>query len=73
MLLKRTSGEMKDHVNLLSIHVIALKLSPFCPQVAASWFQHAEIHFRLRKVTDPRTKADYMLEMIPEQMFPLIC
>ncbi|ROT64514.1 Retrovirus-related Pol polyprotein from transposon opus [Penaeus vannamei] len=50
----------------------SVKLSPFCPQEATSWFRRAEIQFRLRRVTDPRTKADYVLEAIPEQLFPRV-
>ena len=51
--------------------VVAVKLSPFCSREAASWFRRAEVQFRLRKVTDPRTKADYVLETVPEDIFPL--
>ncbi|KAK3877229.1 hypothetical protein Pcinc_018029 [Petrolisthes cinctipes] len=47
---------------------VSVKLSPFCPGEATSWFRGAEIQFRLRKVTDPCTKADYVLEAIPEQL-----
>ena len=56
----------------LPVHAVAVKLSPFCAQDAVSWFRRAEIQFRLRKVTDPRTKADYVLEAIPEDLFPRI-
>ena len=55
-----------------SIHAVAVKLSPFCSKEATSWFRRAEVQFRLRKVTDPRTKADYVLEAIPEELFPRI-
>lgn len=51
---------------------LSVKLSPFCPGEATSWFRRAEIQFRLRKVTDPRTKADYVLEAIPEHLFPRV-
>ncbi|KAK3887043.1 hypothetical protein Pcinc_008808 [Petrolisthes cinctipes] len=51
---------------------VSVMLSPFCPGEATSWFRRVEIQFRLRKVTDPRTKADYVLEAIPEHFFPRV-
>jgi len=72
MLLKTTPSEAKENAETSSIHAIAVKLSSFCPQEATSWFRRAEIQFRLRRVTDPRTKADYVLEAIPEQLFPRV-
>ena len=54
------------------VNAVAVKLSPFCSKEAVSWFRRAEVQFRLRKVTDPRTKADYVLEAIPEELFPRV-
>jgi hypothetical protein len=36
---------------------------------AIARFRRAEVQFRLRKVTDPRTRADYVLEDLPEAVF----
>ena len=63
---------MKPDAEELLIHAVAVKLSPFSSSEAASWFRRAEVQFRLRKVTDPSTKADYVLEAIPEELFPCI-
>lgn len=57
---------------MTDIHAIAVKLSPFSTQEPISWFRRAEIQFRLRKITDPRTQADYVLEAIPESVFPQV-
>ncbi|ROT60615.1 hypothetical protein C7M84_021859 [Penaeus vannamei] len=72
MSLKTNPSEVKENAKTPSIHTVAVKLSPFCPQEATSWFRRAEIQFRLKRVTDPRTKADYVLEAIPEQLFPRV-
>ncbi|XP_063854589.1 uncharacterized protein LOC135096773 isoform X3 [Scylla paramamosain] len=55
-----------------TVSTVTVKLSPFCASEAASWFRRAEVQFRLRKVTSPQTKADYVLEAIPETIFPRI-
>lgn len=63
---------LSSEAEALPTHAVAMKLSPFCPQEAASWFKRAEVQLRLRKVTNPCTKADYVLEAIPEQLFPRV-
>ena len=62
----------KPDAEELLIRAVAVKLSPFCSSEAASWFRRAEFQFRLRRVTDPRTKADYVLEAISEELFPCV-
>ena len=47
-----------------------VRLPPFCSTDAVSWFQRAEIQFRLKKVTCPGTKADLVLASLPEDIFP---
>lgn len=54
---------------LQAINAISVKLPTFSTQEPISWFRRAEVQFRLRKITDPRTKADYVLEAIPETIF----
>ena len=51
---------------------VSVKLPAFSSVTPLSWFRRAEIQFRLKKITDPRTKADHVLEAIPEDMFPHI-
>lgn len=55
-----------------TVHAVAVKLSPFSTQEPTAWFRRAEVQFRLRKISDERTKADYVLEAIPESLFPQI-
>ncbi|CAM1327433.1 Uncharacterised protein r2_g3646 [Pycnogonum litorale] len=55
-----------------SIHTVAVKLSPFSTQAPISWFRRAEVQFRLRKISDSHTKADYVLEAMPEDIFTQI-
>ena len=54
------------------VAVAAVKLSPFSATDAVSWFQRAEIQFRLKKVTNSGTKADHVLAALPEDIFPLM-
>ena len=60
-----------DHPPTSSAQVfaIAVKLSPFSTQEPVSWFRRAEVQFRLRKISDPCTQADYVLEAIPDNLF----
>ena len=52
-----------------SINAVSVKLPQFSTQETVTWFRRAEIQFRLRKITDPRTKADYVLESGPDSVF----
>lgn len=57
------------------IYAVSVKLSPFSTQAPTScsiWFRRAEIQFRLRRISDPYTKADYVLEAMPEDIFTQI-
>ena len=63
---------MTEKTNVEAINAVAVKLSPFSTQEPISWFRRAEIQFRLRKITDERTKADYVLESLPESVFPQV-
>ncbi|XP_076043613.1 uncharacterized protein LOC143026728 [Oratosquilla oratoria] len=54
------------------VNAVSLKLPPFSTIDAPSWFRRTEIQFRLRKISASQTKADYVLEAIPEDVFPLI-
>lgn len=49
-----------------------VRLSPFSREDATSWFQRAEILFRLKNVYHTGTKADYVLAALPEDIFPLM-
>jgi len=52
-----------------TVHAVAVKLPPFATMEAIAWFRRAEVQFRQRKVTDPCTRADYVLEALPEAVF----
>ena len=49
-----------------------LKLPPFCATDAISWFQRAEINFRMRGLRNEVSKMDHVLSALPEDSFPLI-
>ena len=63
------NGQISTTHDQTTIHAISVKLPPFSSQEPISWFRRAEVQFRLRKISDPRTKADYVLEAIPEGIF----
>ena len=47
-----------------------LKLPTFSTVDTAIWFHHAEVQFRLQRVTSSRTQADHVLAAIPDTIFP---
>ena len=49
-----------------------LQLPPFTPNSAATWFQRAEVHFRLAAVTNEALKADMVLAMLTAESFEKI-
>ena len=49
-----------------------VKLSTFCAAEAVSWFQRAEIQFRIKRETSPTRMADYVLAALPQDVFLLI-
>ncbi|XP_063868271.1 uncharacterized protein LOC135104670 [Scylla paramamosain] len=67
-----STDNTKANTDVVPVHAVAVKLLPFCSKEAVSWFRRAEVQFHLRKITDPRTKADYVLEAVPEELFPRI-
>lgn len=48
---------------------VAVRLPAFSPNETLTWFRRAEIQFRLKKITSPTTKSDYVLEALPETVF----
>ena len=55
-----------------AIHAVTVKLPPFSTQEPISWFRRAEVQFRLRNVSNEQTKADYVLEAVPDTVFPQV-
>ena len=51
------------------INVVAARLPDFSSQEPLTWFRRAETRFRIRGITQPTTKADYVLEALPEEIF----
>ena len=49
-----------------------IRLPPFCPTDALTWFQRVEVQFRLRNLSSESRKADHVLAALPEETFPLI-
>ena len=46
-----------------------LNLLPFTSKDAAPWFYRVEALFRLRNVTSPSRKADYVVGALPAEVF----
>ena len=51
------------------INAVATRLPEFSHNEPLTWFRRAETRFRLRGITQPTTKADYVLEVLPETIF----
>ena len=49
-----------------------VKLPAFSVADPLTWFQRAEVTFRIKKETSQTNKADYVLEAIKEDLFPKI-
>ena len=66
-----------DQLDPTSIALVAaaardVKLPTFCAADAISWFQRAEVQFRLKREDSSTRKADHVLAALPEDVFPLI-
>ena len=62
----RTSTMPEDSTQ---INVVAARLPDFSSQEPLTWFRRAETRFRIRGITQPTTKVDYVLEALPEEIF----
>ena len=51
------------------INAVTTKLPDFSQNEPLTWLRRAETRFRLRGTTQPTTKADYVLEAFPEEIF----
>ena len=51
------------------INAVATRLPEFSHNEPLTWFRRAETRFRLRGITQPTTRADYVLEALPETIF----
>ena len=48
---------------------IAVKLSPFSTSESRAWFRRTEGQFRLAKIANSTTKADFVMQALPEEVF----
>lgn len=53
----------------LAIHAASVRLPQFAPNETLTWFRRAETQFRLKHISVSATKADYVLESLPESVF----
>ena len=53
-------------LSALQINVVATRLPDFSPPEPLTWFRRAETRFRLRGIKQQTTRADYVLEALPE-------
>ena len=54
------------------LNAVATRLPDFAPNEPITWFRRTETRFRLRRITNEITKADYVLEALPETVFQRI-
>ena len=54
------------------INAVATRLPDFAQNEPLTWFHRAETRFRIRDIVQPTTRADYVLEALPEAIFALI-
>ena len=69
------SGAFLQQMTQTATHVSLgqkLHLPPFTPKSVIAWFQRAEVHFRLAKITDETTQADLVMELLPMEVFDKI-
>ncbi|ROT67045.1 hypothetical protein C7M84_014891 [Penaeus vannamei] len=50
----------------------SIRLPPFSPDEALTWFRRAETQFRLKSIKKATTKADHVIAALPEKIFPRI-
>ena len=53
-------------LSALQINAVATRLPDFSPTEPLTWFRRAETRFRLRGIKQQTTRADYVLEALPE-------
>ena len=54
------------------INAVATRLPDFAQNEPLTWFRRAETRFRIRDIVQPTTRADYVLEALPEAIFARI-
>ena len=54
------------------INAVATRLLDFAQNEPLTWFRRAETRFRIRDIVQPTTRADYVLEALPEVIFARI-
>ena len=50
-------------------NAVATRLPEFSQHEPLTWFRRAETRFRLRGIKQATTRADYVLEALPETIF----
>ena len=54
------------------INAVSTRLPDFAQNEPLTWFRRAETRFRIRGIVQPTTRADYVLEVLPEAIFARI-
>ena len=54
------------------INAVSTRLPDFAQNEPLTWFRKAETRFRIRGIVQPTTRADYVLEALPETIFARI-
>ena len=59
---------MSTETNATASHV-AVKLNPFSTTEPRAWFRRTEGRFRIAKIVSATTKADYVMQALPDDVF----
>jgi len=51
------------------VNAASIRLPPFSPNEALTWFRRAETQFRLKNIVKATTKTDHVMAVLPEEVF----
>ncbi|ROT72059.1 Retrovirus-related Pol polyprotein from transposon opus [Penaeus vannamei] len=67
---RQTDAARLRRVNLFTeVNAASIRLPPFSPNEALTWFRRAETQFRLKNILKATTKADHVVVVLPEEVF----
>lgn len=71
VLLKHSQQLVTPHQdqNMSQTNAVAVKLPTFSVSESLIWFRRAEAQFRLRQITNSITKADHVVQALPDEVF----
>ena len=64
-----TENNTMEEVDHTIINASTVRLPTFSPNQPLTWFQRADRHFHIKRITVSTTKADYTIEVLSESVF----